>query len=40
LLGHLERKGKYIWVSFLDPEYIKFLSLGAIWNCGKVTGLP
>jgi hypothetical protein len=20
LLGHFERKGKYIWVPFLDPE--------------------
>jgi len=23
----------------LDPEDIKILSLGAIWNCGKGTGL-
>jgi hypothetical protein len=24
---------------FLDPQAIKILSLGAIWNCGKGTGL-
>jgi len=34
-----ERKEKYIWVPFLDPEDIKILSLGAIWNFGKGTGL-
>jgi hypothetical protein len=39
LLGCFERKGKYIWVPFLDPEDIKILSLGAIWNFGKGTGL-
>jgi len=38
-LGLFERKGKYIWVSFLDPEDIKILRLGAIWNCGKRTVL-
>jgi hypothetical protein len=38
LLGLFERKGKYIWVCFLDPEDIKILSLGAIWNFGKGTG--
>jgi hypothetical protein len=27
------------WVPFLDPEDIKMLSLGAIWNFGKGTGL-
>jgi len=26
--------------SFLDPEDIKSISLGAIWNFSKVTGLP
>ena len=30
---------KYIWVPFLDPEAIKILSLGAIWNFSKGTGL-
>jgi len=39
LPGLFERKGKYIWVPFLDPEEIKILSLGAIWNFGKGTGL-
>jgi hypothetical protein len=39
LPGHFERKGKCIWLSFLDPEDIKILSLGAIWNSGKGTGL-
>jgi len=34
-----ERKGCYIWVPFLDPEDFKVLSLGAIWNFGKGTGL-
>jgi hypothetical protein len=37
--GLFERKGQYIWVSFFDPEDIKILSLGAIWNFGKGTGL-
>ena len=39
LAGTFERKGKYIWVPFLDPEDIKILSLGAIWSFGKGTGL-
>jgi hypothetical protein len=39
LPGHFERKGKYKWVPFLDPEDIKTLSLGAIWNLGKGIGL-
>jgi hypothetical protein len=39
LLGHFERQGKYIWVPFLDPEDIKILSLGAIWNLSKGIGL-
>jgi hypothetical protein len=39
LPGLFERKGKYIWVPFLDPEDIKILKLGAIWNFGKGTGL-
>jgi hypothetical protein len=37
--GRFERKGKYIWVPFLDPEDIQILCLGAIWNSGKGTGL-
>jgi len=39
LPGLSERKGEYIWVSFLDPEDIKILILVAIWNFGKGTGL-
>jgi len=39
LPGLFERKGQYIWVTFLDPEDINILSLGAIWNFGKGTGL-
>ena len=39
LLGFLIENKKYIWVPFLDPEDIKILSLGAIWNFGKGTGL-
>ena len=39
LPGLFERKGLYIYVSFLDPEDIKILSLWAIWNFGKGTGL-
>jgi hypothetical protein len=39
LHGRFERRGKYIWVRFLDAEDIKILSLGAIWNFGKGTGL-
>jgi hypothetical protein len=34
----LREKKKYIWVPFLDPEDIKILRLGAIWNCSKGTG--
>jgi hypothetical protein len=34
-----ERQEKYIWVPFFDPDAIKILSLGAIWNFGKGTGL-
>jgi hypothetical protein len=30
----------YLGSSFLEPENIKNVSLGAIWNFGKVTGLP
>ena len=32
--GTFQRKEKYIWVPFLDPEAIKILSLGAIWKFG------
>jgi hypothetical protein len=39
LPGCFERKGKCIWVSCLDPEESKILSLGAIWNFDKGTGL-
>jgi hypothetical protein len=39
LPGLLTEKKKYIWVPFLDPEAIKILNLGAIWNFGKGTGL-
>jgi len=39
LPGLFERRGWYIWVPFLDPEDIKILSLGAIWNFSKGTGL-
>jgi len=34
-----ERKEKNIWVPILDPEAIKILSLWAIWNFSKGTGL-
>jgi len=37
--GRFERRGKNIWVRFLDSEDIKTLSLGAIWNSGKGRGL-
>ena len=33
--GTFERKEKRIWVPFLDPEAIKILSLGDIWNFSK-----
>jgi hypothetical protein len=39
LFGTFERKGYYIWFPFLDPEDIKILSLGAVWNFGNGTGL-
>jgi len=38
LPGFLRETKKYIWVPFLDPEAIKILNLGAIWNFGKGTG--
>jgi len=38
--GTFERKRRCISeFLFLDPEDIKILSLGAIWNFGKGTGL-
>jgi len=39
LPGLFEWKGYYIWVLFLDPEDIKILNLGAIWNFCKGAGL-
>jgi len=30
----------YLGSFFLEPKDIKSLSLGAIWNYSKVTGLP
>jgi hypothetical protein len=39
LPGFLRKKKNYIWVPFFDPEDITILSLGAIWNFGKGTGL-
>jgi len=39
LPGLSERKQKYFRVPFLDPEDIKILSMGAIWDFGEVTGL-
>jgi len=30
----------YLGSPFLEPEDIKSISLGAIWNFSKVTGLP
>jgi hypothetical protein len=37
--GLFEKIGKYICISFLDSEDITILSMGAIWNFGKGTGL-
>ena len=39
LPGLFEKKGKYVWVPFLGPEDIEILSLEAIRNFGKGTGL-
>jgi len=39
LPGLFKRKRRYIWFPFLDPDDINILSLGAIWNFGKGTGL-
>ena len=39
LPGLFERKEEYICVPFLDPEAIKILSVGAIWNFSKGKGL-
>jgi hypothetical protein len=30
----------YLGSFFLEPEEIKSINLGAIWNFSKVTGLP
>jgi len=38
LPGLMWEKKKHISVHFLDPEGIKILSLGAIWNFSKGTG--
>jgi len=35
----MREKKKYIWVTFLDQEGIKFFILGVIWNFSKGTGL-
>jgi len=40
LLGLLREKEEYIWVPLLGPEDIKILSLGAMRNFSKATGLP
>ena len=38
--GNFERKkNAYLGSFFLDPEEVKSLSLGAIWNFNKGTGL-
>ena len=39
LLGLLKGKEEYIWVPFFDPEDIKSLGLGAIWNFSEATGI-
>jgi len=33
-------RNAYLGSFFLEPEDIKSLSLGAIWDFSKVTGLP
>ena len=38
--GTFERKEKYIWVPFLDPEAIKILSLGPSGTLVKEQGYP
>jgi hypothetical protein len=35
LLRHM-----YLGSFFLEPENVKNVTLGAIWNFGKATGLP
>jgi hypothetical protein len=39
LFARIFERKKYICVHFLDPEHIKILSLGAIWNFSKGTRL-
>jgi hypothetical protein len=39
LAGTFGEKIEYIRAPFLDPEDIKILSLGAIWNFGRGMGL-
>jgi hypothetical protein len=31
---------KLIWAPFLDPDYVRSLSLGTIWNFCEGQGLP
>jgi len=38
--GTFERKEKYMWVPFLDPEAIKILSLGRSGTLVKEQGSP
>jgi hypothetical protein len=38
--GIFERREKYIWVPFLGPEDIKFLSQGPSGTLGKTQGFP
>ena len=28
------------WAHFVDPDYVRSLSLGANWNCCEGPGLP
>jgi hypothetical protein len=39
LPGLFESKEKYVWVPLFAPEDTKILSLTAIWNFAKGTGL-
>ena len=29
-----------VWAPFFDPDYVRSLNLGAMWNCCEGSGLP
>jgi hypothetical protein len=40
LSGNVAYLIKLIWTTFLDPEYVRSVSMGANWNFCEGPGLP